>query len=161
MPSTVQRSRSTPSTLPWASLSRVSNSPVQSPNEPQSPSVGTPTSPFAQSKVSAFRSLSGSSETAKPVLCGELPRGLQPHQLNPSKMRCFFKRCILLFCLNVTYICSAKVLVKIGFVLRLTVFSLLLHGFVSLWQPLHCIFAAVRITSSHKFDLTDRGSRIR
>ncbi|KAK6738866.1 hypothetical protein RB195_020765 [Necator americanus] len=87
LPSTVLRSRSTPSNLPWASLSRVFNSPVQSPSDPQSPSVGTPTSPFAQSRVSAFRPLSSPSETAPPVVCGELPRGLHPHQLNPSKMR--------------------------------------------------------------------------
>ncbi|KIH46740.1 ankyrin repeat protein, partial [Ancylostoma duodenale] len=87
LPTTVQRSRSTPSSLPWASLSRVFNSPVQSPSDPQSPSVGTPTSPFAQSRVSAFRPLSSPSETAPPVVCGELPRGLHPHQLNPSKMR--------------------------------------------------------------------------
>ncbi|CAJ0606823.1 unnamed protein product [Cylicocyclus nassatus] len=89
LPTTVQRTKPTPSNLPWASLSRVYNSTVQSPSssDPQSPSVGTPTSPFAQSRVSAFRPLSSSSETAPPVVCGELPRGLHPHQLNPSKMR--------------------------------------------------------------------------
>ncbi|KAK6014398.1 ankyrin repeat protein [Ostertagia ostertagi] len=83
-PVPMQRSTSTPSNLPWASLSRVKN-PMSV--DAQTPTMASSCSPFVQSKISAFRPLVHPTEAAPPVVCGELPRGLHPHQLNPSKMR--------------------------------------------------------------------------
>ncbi|WKX96882.1 hypothetical protein Q1695_012937 [Nippostrongylus brasiliensis] len=83
----MQRSKSTPSNLPWASLSRPPKNPLSSSNEQQQLSVTFTATPFAQSKVSAFRPLVISHDTTPPVVSGELPRGLHPHQLNPNKMR--------------------------------------------------------------------------
>ncbi|XGW07848.1 hypothetical protein V3C99_010742 [Haemonchus contortus] len=84
LPVPMQRSESTPSNLPWVSFARVNN---PMPVDSQTFSTGSSCSPFIQSKISAFRPLVNSTEAAPPVVCGELPRGLHPHQLNPSKMR--------------------------------------------------------------------------
>ncbi|VDP52056.1 unnamed protein product [Heligmosomoides polygyrus] len=92
----MQRSKSTPSNLPWASLLRASKNPEAAPPSDSNGSslAATPHPPFAQSKVSAFRPITNHSEAAPPVVCGELPRGLHPHQLSPNKMRNTSKRLV-------------------------------------------------------------------
>uniref|UniRef100_A0A1I7X9D2 ANK_REP_REGION domain-containing protein n=1 Tax=Heterorhabditis bacteriophora TaxID=37862 RepID=A0A1I7X9D2_HETBA len=77
----VQKSLSTPSNLPWASLCRTSNGADSLRSPPQSSAF---TQFLTHNRVSAFRPIKASHPTER---INELPRGLHPQHLNPSKMR--------------------------------------------------------------------------
>ncbi|KHJ95116.1 ankyrin repeat protein [Oesophagostomum dentatum] len=74
-----------------SSTTRSSGTPSSESPSPMSVTLPAPSEAggFQSSTATPILSKPPPSEAAKPVLCGELPRGLQPHQLNPSKMRSF------------------------------------------------------------------------